>query len=147
MAVSRIATWITGETEQCLRKCAIDFLPVDETSLRIGSSQQEFEDDRPAKSPTNAGSTYGHSTSSGGGTNDATPMSGKTSLTRDDVGRDGDEEQNRDTTESNKNTAPSDPTSSTSSGEKAKRLVAPRHCGRECFKKTHKRLIDATRSV
>lgn len=122
-----VDTW--GQLNNVDERVLFNFLPVDETSLRIGSSQEQFEDDRPAKSPS--GSAYGHSTSSGGGTNDATPISGKTSSARDDVGREADEQQNRDVTESNKGAAASDSTaaSTSASGEKVKRLVAPRRCG------------------
>ena len=115
--------------------CYLTSSPVDETSLRIGSTQQQFENDRPAKSPI-GGSAYGHSTSSssGAGTNDATPISGKTSSARDTVV----EEQKADT-ETNKGADKALDSMTTSSGEKVKRLVAPRrNAGRECSLKNTK---------
>lgn len=109
------------------QRYAIHFPPVDEPPRRVVVQQQQREEKQQPKS-VSAGVVSSGDTSSAGGVGDAMEIV-KTSSGAFG-GSDVDREADEDVKESNIATgATMDIASSTSSGEKAKRLVVPHHCG------------------
>lgn len=107
---------------------AIHFPPVDEPPRRVLSQQQQREEKQQPKSLSAAAGSSGDASAPAGGAGDATEnaMTSSAAFGGSDVDRGADE----DVKESNNITgATTDVASSTSSGEKAKRLVVPHHCG------------------